>query len=142
MASDKSRKRVAKKYGDMPDKWDDWHVRLPDPKDQIRVIDLYHKSGSKSKSEFVRARLLGEHFKVITVDKSAVEYYRKLSELTTQVHKIGTNYNQVIRLMHLYTAEKSVKALLRELINLTNEIKSIQEQAMDLTIAFRKKKEV
>ena len=142
MASDKSRKRVAKKYGDMPDKWDDWHVRLPDPKDQIRVIDLYHKSGSMSKSEFVRARLLGEHFKVITVDKSAVEYYRKLSELTTQVHKIGTNYNQVIRLMHLYTAEKSVKALLRELINLTNEIKSIQEQAMDLTIAFRKKKEV
>ena len=142
MASDKSRKRVAKKYGDMPDKWDDWHVRLPDPKDQIRVIDLYHKSGAISKSEFVRARLLGEHFKVITVDKSAVEYYRKLSELTAQVHKIGTNYNQVVRLMHLYTAEKSVKALLRELINLTNEIKSIQEQAMDLTIAFRKKKEV
>ena len=142
MASDKSRKRVAKKYGDMPDKWDDWHVRLPDPKDQIRVIDLYHKSGSMSKSEFVRARLLGEHFKVITVDKSAVEYYRKLSELTAQVHKIGTNYNQVVRLMHLYTAEKSVKALLRELIKLTNEIKSIQEQAMDLTVEFRKKKEV
>ena len=142
MACDKYRKRVAKKYGDMPDKWDDWHVRLPDPKDQIRVIDLYQKSGSMSKSEFVRARLLGEHFKVITVDKSAVEYYRKLSELTAQVHKIGTNYNQVVRLMHLYTAEKSVKALLRELINLTNEIKSIQEQAMDLTIAFRKKKEV
>ena len=142
MASDKSRKRVAKKYGDMPDKWDDWHVRLPDPKDQIRVIDLYQKSGSMSKSEFVRARLLGEHFKVITVDKSAVEYYRKLSELTAQVHKIGTNYNQVVRLMHLYTAEKSVKALLQEFINLTNEIKSIQEQAMDLTIEFRKKKEV
>ena len=142
MASDKSRKRVAKKYGDMPDKWDDWHVRLPDPKDQIRVIDLYHKSGLMSKSEFVHARLLGEHFKVITVDKSAVEYYRKLSELTAQVHKIGTNYNQLVRLMHLYTAEKSVKALLRELINLTNEIKSIQEQAMDLTVEFRKKKEV
>ena len=142
MASDKSRKRVAKKYGDMPDKWDDWHVRLPDPKDQIRVIDLYHRSGSKSKSDFVRARILGESFKVITVDKSAVEYYRKLSELTAQVHRIGTNYNQVVRLMHLYTADKSVKALLRELINLTNEIKSIQEQAMDLTIEFRKKKEV
>ena len=142
MASDKSRKRVAKKYGDMPDKWDDWHVRLPDLKDQIRVIDLYHKSGSMSKSEFVRARLLGEHFKVITVDKSAVEYYRKLSELTAQVYKIGVNYNQVVRLMRLYTADKSVKALLRELINLTNEIKSIQEQAMDLTIEFRKKKEV
>ena len=142
MASDKSRKRVAKKYGDMPDKWDDWHVRLPDPKEQLRVIDLYHRSGSKSKSEFVRARLLSEHFKVITVDKSAVEYYRKLSELTAQVHKIGTNYNQVVRLMRLYTAEKSVKALLQEFIKLTNEIKSIQEQAMDLMVEFRKKKDV
>ena len=42
MASDNSRKRVPQRYGDMPDKWDDWHVRLPDPKDQLRVIDLYH----------------------------------------------------------------------------------------------------
>ena len=139
MASDKSRKRVAKKYGDMPDKWDDWYVRLPDPKDQIRVIDLYHKSGSMSKSEFVPARLLGEHFKVITVDKSAVEYYRKLSELTAQVHKIGTNYNQVVRLMHLYTAEKSVKALLQELILLTKELTVLQEQTMSLTVDYRKK---
>ena len=139
MARDKSRKRVTKKYGDMLDKWDDWHVRLPDPKDQIRVIDLYHKSGSMSKSEFVRARLLGEHFKVITVDKSAVEYYRKLSELTAQVHKIGTNYNQVVRLMHLYTAEKSVKALLQELILLTKELTVLQEQTMSLTDDYRKK---
>ena len=122
--------------------WDRWDTRMPDVKDQLRAIDLYNKSGAVSKSDFVRARILGESFKVITVDKSAVEYYRKPSKLTAQVHKIGTNYNQVVRLMHLYTAEKSVKALLRELINLTNEIKSIQEQAMDLTIAFRKKKEV
>ena len=92
---------------------------MPDVKDQLRAIDLYNKSGAVSKSDFVRARLLGEQFKVITVDKSAVEYYRKLSELTAQVHKIGTNYNQVVRLMHLYTAEKSVKALLHELIRQT-----------------------
>lgn len=137
MASNKLGKRAAKKYGDMPDKWDDWHVRLPDPKDQIRVIDLYHKSGSMSKSEFVRARLLGEHFKVIAVDKSAVEYYRKLSELTAQVHRIGTNYNQVVRLMHLYTAEKSVKALLQELIRQTKELTALQKKTVSLTIDYR-----
>ena len=139
MASDNSRKRVPQRYGDMPDKWDNWHVRLPDPKDQLRVIDLYHRSGSMSKSEFVRARLLGEHFKVITVDKSAVEYYHKLSELTAQVHKIGTNYNQVVRLMHLYTAEKNVKTLLQELILLTEELTVLQEQTVSLTVDYRKK---
>ena len=139
MISDKSRKRVAKKYGDMPDKWDDWHVRLPDPKDQLRVIDLYHKSGSKSKSEFVRARLLGEHFKVITVDKSAVEYYRKLSELTAEVHKIGVNYNQVVRFLHITERETTTQTLLQELIRLTKELTALQEKAVSLTIDYRER---
>ncbi len=121
--------------------WNRWDTRMPEVKDQLRAIGLYNKSGAISKSDFVRARILGESFKVITVDKSAVEYYRKLSELTAQVHRIGTNYNQVVRLMHLYTAEKSVKVLLQELINLTNEIKSIQELAIKLTVDFRKTKE-
>ena len=139
MASDKSRKRVAKKYGNMPDKWDDWHVRLPDPKDQIRVIDLYHKAGSKSKSEFVRARLLGEHFKGITVDKSAVEYYRKLSELTAEVHKIGVNYNQVVRFLHITERETTTQTLLQELIRLTKELTALQEKAVSLTIDYRER---
>ena len=139
MANDKSRKRVVKKYGDMPDKRDDWHVRLPDPKDQIRVIDLYQKSGSMSKSDFVRARLLGEHFKVITVDKSAVEYYRKLSEITAEVHKIGVNYNQVVRFLHITERETTIQILLQELIRLTKELTALQEQTVNLTIDYREK---
>ena len=79
-------------------RWDNWHVRLPAPEDQRKAIDLFQKSGAKTKSDFVRARLLGEPFKVITVDKSAVDYYRKLSELTGQIHKIGVLYNQAVRL--------------------------------------------
>ena len=119
--------------------WDRWDTRMPDVKDQLRAIDLYNKSGAVSKSDFVRARILGERFKVIMVDKSAVEYYRKLSELTAQVHKIGINYNQVVRLMHLYTAEKSVKALLQELIQLTKELTTFQEKAVSLTIDYRER---
>ena len=121
MASDKSRKRVAKKYGDMPDKWDDWHVRLPAPKDQIRVIDLYHKSDSISKSEFVRGRILGESFKVIKMDKSAVEYYRKLSELTVQIHKIGVLYNQTVRAINSYHSVTTAQICLKNWRNLCKQ---------------------
>ena len=67
-------------------RWDNWHVRLPNPKDQQKIIDLFRRSGAKTKSDFVRARLLDESFKIITVDKSAVEYYRKLSQLAAQIH--------------------------------------------------------
>ena len=60
------------------ERWDRWDTRFPNPKDQQKVIELFHKSGAKSKSDFVRGCILGGKFKVITVDKSAVDYYRKL----------------------------------------------------------------
>ena len=91
----KEEHRPERKTSEKP-RWDNWHVRLPNPKDQQRAIDLFQRSGAETKSDFVRARILGESFKVITVDKSAVEYYRKLSELTAQIHKIG-----VLQVLHL-----------------------------------------
>ena len=119
-------------------RWDNWHVRLPDPKDQQRAIDLFHKSGAETKSDFVRARILGEHFKVITVDKSAVEYYRKLSELTAHIHKIGVLYNQAVRAINSYHSVKTAQILLEKLEQLSAQIIALQEQAVSLTIDYRK----
>ena len=119
-------------------RWDNWHVRLPNPKDQQRAIELFHKSGAKTKSDFVRARILGEHFKVITVDKSAVEYYRKLSELTAQIHKIGVLYNQAVRAINSYHSVKTAQILLEKLEQLSAQIIALQEQAVSLTIDYRK----
>jgi len=124
-----------------PDKprWDNWHVRLPNPKDQQRAIDLFQRSGAQTKSDFVRARILGESFKVITVDKSAVEYYRKLSELTAQIHKIGVLYNQAVRAINSYHSVKTAQIMLEKLENLSTQIIVLQEQAIHLTIDYRKR---
>ena len=119
-------------------RWDNWHVRLPNPKDQQRAIDLFYKSGAETKSDFVRARILGEHFKVIMVDKSAVEYYRKLSELTAQIHKIGVLYNQAVRAINSYHSVKTAQILLEKLEQLSVQIIALQEQAISLTIDYRK----
>ena len=120
-------------------RWDNWHVRLPNPKDQQRAIDLFQRSGAETKSDFVRTRILGESFKVITVDKSAVEYYRKLSELTAQIHKIGVLYNQTVRAINSYHNVKTAKILLEKVENLSVQIIALQEQAISLTIDYRKK---
>ena len=120
-------------------RWDNWHVRLPNPKDQQRAIDLFQRSGAETKSDFVRARILGESFKVITVDKSAVEYYRKLSELTAQIHKIGVLYNQTVRAINSYHSVKTAQIMLEKLENLSAQIITLQEQAISLTIDYRKK---
>ena len=119
-------------------RWDRWHIRIPNCEDQQRAIDLFHKSGAETKSDFVRARILGEHFKVITVDKSAVEYYRKLSELTAQIHKIGVLYNQAVRAINSYHSVKTAQILLEKLEQLSAQIIALQEQAISLTIDYRK----
>ncbi len=130
--------RLERKKAEKP-RWDNWHVRLPNPKDQQRAIDLFHKSGAKTKSDFVRGRIFSEHFKVITVDKSAVEYYRKLSELTAQVHKIGVLYNQAVRAINSYHSVKTAQIMLEKLEHLSAQIITLQEQAISLTIDYRKK---
>lgn len=117
-------------------RWDNWHVRLPNPKDQQRAIDLFQRSGAETKSDFVRARILGESFKVITVDKSAVEYYRKLSELMAQIHKIGVLYNQTVRAINSYHSVKTAQLLLEKLENLSLQIITLQQKTIQLTEQF------
>ena len=131
----KEEHRSEQKVAEKP-RWDNWHVRLPNPKDQQRAIDLFQRSGAETKSDFVRGRILGESFKVITVDKSAVEYYRKLSELTAQIHKIGVLYNQTVRAINSYHSVKTAQLLLEKLENLSLQIITLQQKTIQLTEQF------
>ena len=124
---------------DKIERWDRWDTRLPNPKDQQRAIDLFQRSGAKTKSDFVRARLFGEEFKVISVDKSAVEYYRKLSEFTAQIHKIGILYNQAVRALNTYHSVKTAQVMLEKLTHYATQILALQSQVIALTMDYRKR---
>jgi len=124
---------------DKIERWDRWDTRLPNPKDQQKIIDLFQRSGAKTKSDFVRARLFGEEFKVISVDKSAVEYYRKLSEFTAQIHKIGILYNQAVRALNTYHSVKIAQVMLEKLAHYSTQILALQSQVIALTIDYRKR---
>jgi len=100
---------------------------------------LFQRSGAKTKSDFVRARLLGEEFKVISVDKSAVEYNRKLSEFTAQLHKIGILYNQAVRALNTYHSVKTAQVMLEKLAHYSTQILALQSQVIALTIDYRKR---
>ncbi len=68
-----------------------------------------------------------------------MEYHRKLSKLTAQVHKIGINYNQVVCFLHITERETTTQTLLQELIGLTQELTALQEQTVSLTIDYRER---
>ena len=120
-------------------RWDRWHIRIPNPKDQQKLIELYRRSGAKTKSDFLRARLLDESFKVIIEDESAEEYYRKLSSITAQMHKIGILYNQTVRAINSYHSVKAAQGMLQRLEQFSQQIITLEKQAISLTLDFRKR---
>ena len=120
-------------------RWDRWHIRIPNPKDQQKLIELYRRSGAKTKSDFLRARLLDESFKVIIEDESTEEYYRKLSSITAQMHKIGILYNQTVRAINSYHSVKAAQGMLQRLEQFSQQIITLEKQAISLTLDFRKR---
>ena len=120
-------------------RWDRWHIRIPNPKDQQKILELYQKSGAKTKSDFLRARLLDESFKVIIEDESAEEYYRKLSSITAQMHKIGILYNQAVKAINSYHTVKAAQVMLQRLEQYSRQIIILEQQAIELTLDYQKR---
>ena len=120
-------------------RWDRWHIRIPNPKDQQKILELYRRSGAKTKSDFLRARLLDESFKVIIEDESAEEYYRKLSSITARIQKIGILYNQTVRAINSYHSVKAAQILLQRLEQYSQQIITLEQQAISLTLDYRKR---
>ena len=120
-------------------RWDRWHIRIPNPKDQQKLIELYRRSGAKTKSDFLRARLLDESFKVIIEDESTEEYYRKLSSITAQIQKIVILYNQTVKAINSYHSVKAAQILLQRLEQYSQQIIPLEQQAISLTLDYRKR---
>lgn len=114
-------------------KWDRWHIRLPNYEDQQKVINLYRKSGAKTKSDYLRARLLGDSFKVITEDKSNEKYLRELSNIISQIYKIGVLYNETVKTLNSYHSAATAKRMLCKLEAYSEAIIKQQVQAIKLT---------
>ena len=120
-------------------RWDRWHIRIPKLEDQKKLIELYRKSGAKTKSDFLRARLLDESFKVIVEDESTEEYYRRLSSITAQIQKIGILYNQTVRAINSYHSVKAAQVMLQRLEQFSQQIITLEQQAISLTLDYRKR---
>ena len=120
-------------------RWDRWHIRIPNPTDQQKLIELYSRSGAKTKSDFLRARLLDESFKIIIEDESAEEYYRKLSSITARIQKIGILYNQTVRAINSYHSVKAAQGMLQRLEQYSRQIINLEQLAIELTWDYQKR---
>lgn len=121
-------------------RWDRWHIRIPKPEEQRKLIELYRKSGAKTKNDYVRGRLLDEPFKVITEDKSSEPYHRELSNILTKLRIIGVSYNEAVKTLNSYHSVATAQRMIRQLEIYSEALIKLQVQAIQLTKAFEKKK--
>ena len=122
-------------------RWDRWHIRIPNCEDQQTLIRLYQKSGAKTKSDFVRARLLGEAFKVITEDPSRESYLEKLSKIVALTHKIGVLYNEAVKILNAYHSVATAQRMLDKLETYSQVLIRLQQQAVLLTKSLESRHE-
>ena len=122
-------------------RWDRWHIRIPNSEDQQKLIRLYRKSGAKTKSDFVRARLLGEAFKVITEDPSRESYLEKLSKIVALTHKIGVLYNEAVKILNAYHSLATAQRMLDKLETYSQVLIRLQQQAVLLTKSLESRHE-
>ena len=136
---------MKRKKTDKPDgrcatcpRWDRWHIRIPKPEDQQMLIELYRRSGAKTKSDYVRGRLLNEPFKVITEDKSVEPYLRELNNIIALMRRIGILYNEVVKTLNSYHTVATAQRMIRKLEVYSEALIKLQIQAIQLTEAFEK----
>ena len=120
-------------------RWDRWYVRIPKSEDQQKLIRLYRKSGAKTKSDFVQARLLGEVFKIITENPSRESYLEKLSKIVALTHKIGVLYNEAVKILNAYHSVATAQRMLDKLETYSQTLIRLQQQVVQLTELFERR---
>jgi hypothetical protein len=62
-----------------------------------------------------------------------VAYYRKLSNIIAQMHKIGILCNQTVKAINSYHSVKAAQVMLQRLEQYSQQIIILEQQAIELT---------
>ena len=117
--------------------------------EDMRFLKMFDRSGMTSKSAFIKARIFGEPFHVVTFDKSQHEYYAKFfavqsgkaerSDFHAQFRMVGNNYNQTLIELKSHFLERRTAALVYKLEKYMMQLVQTMHKVTELTIEYRKK---
>ena len=92
-----------------------------------------------NKSAFIKARIFGEPFHVVTFDKSLHEYYTKLNDFHAQFRMVGNNYNQILKELKSHFSERRAMALVCKLEKYMMQFVQIMHEVVELTNRYEKR---
>lgn len=84
--------------------------RLND-EENAKFLSLFEQSGMEYKARFIISVLFNREIKTVKIDKTAIDFYTKLTELNAQFRKIGVNYNQIVKILYRHFSEKKGRGI-------------------------------
>lgn len=107
--------------------------------ENARFLSLYEASRMDVMAHFITACVFQKAITTVTVDKANMDYYMRLTTLFGQFRAVGTNYNQVVRILYRNFSEKKAAAYLYKLEKQTAEMAVLCQKIILLTQEFEAK---
>jgi hypothetical protein len=107
--------------------------------ENARFLSLYEASRMDVMAHFITACVFQKGITTITVDKATMDYYMRLTTLFGQFRAVGTNYNQVVKILYRNFSEKKAAAYLYKLEKQTAEMSVLCQKIIQLTEEFEVK---
>ena len=107
--------------------------------ENARFLSLYEASRMDVMAHFITACVFQKGITIVTVDKATMDYYMRLTTLFGQFRAVGTNYNQVVKILYRNFSEKKAAAYLYKLEKQTAEMAVLCQKIIQLTEAFEAK---
>ena len=110
-----------------------------DERQNIEFERLYELSGARTKSEFILSAIFDKPLKVVKIDKAAMDYYVKLTNLQSQYRAIGVNYNQAVKAINTQLSERKALSFLYKLEQQTLELIRTNKEIIRISEEFEQK---
>ena len=104
--------------------------------DYARFLTLFEASGLPDKARFITSCIFNRELKVVKIDKTAIDYYIRLTSFHSQFRAIGVNYNQATKALKATFSEKKALTFLYKLEMATKELIAIYQKIIALTAEF------
>lgn len=107
--------------------------------ENARFLSLYEASRMDVMAHFITACVFQKGITNVTVDKATMDYYMRLTTLFGQFRAVGTNYNQVVKILYRNFSQKKASAYLYKLEKQTAEMAVLCQKIILLTEDFEAK---
>ncbi len=106
--------------------------------ENAQFLTLFEQSGMKVMAHFITACIFQKPIKTVKIDMDAVDFHTRLTNFYSQFRAVGTNYNQIVKILYRNFSEKKASAYLFKLEKQTAEMAELCRKVIELTQEFER----